>query len=273
MQAGEAGPARTAAQLQQERRRVACRILLGGLVAAGLVRTQQGIQPFARRRRQSLVNAEVETILVGAQRRAGDPLYSIDRRWFDRQLAAARFQALDHRRNLATYLPGNVIAQPARQPVGIGDRSLAESKAHANFGAQALGGAAREEGFSVHRCGSVELLAQRRDALRLDFALIAREATPLAEEGQQNGKAQPVRPVLGHHQLAFGRCQQPPIVCATAVRHVVTRLGQESVLRYWYTVSRLIPNSRASCALFSPAAARCCSSATCSCASAFLRPR
>lgn len=98
-----------------------------------------------------------------------------------------------------------MIAQPDRQQVDIGDRNLAESKAHANFGAQALGGAAREEGLSVHQCGHVELFAQRRDALRLDFALIAREAASLAEEGQQNGKAQPVRPILGHHQLAFGR--------------------------------------------------------------------
>lgn len=56
-------------------------------------------------------------------------------------------------------------------------------------------------------------------------------------------------------------------------QQIAARHDQSSVFRYWYRVSRLMPNSRASCAFFSPAAARCRNSATRSGASAFLRPR
>lgn len=56
-------------------------------------------------------------------------------------------------------------------------------------------------------------------------------------------------------------------------QHTATWHGQSSVFRYWYKVSRLMPNSRAIVAFCSPASTRRRKLTFCSVDSAFLRPR
>jgi hypothetical protein len=65
-----------------------------------------------------------------------------------------------------------VIAQPGGQHVGVGDRGLAETEAESDFGTQALSGTPGKKRLTVHRRRHVELSAQRRDPLRLDFGFV-----------------------------------------------------------------------------------------------------
>ena len=230
LHAGKAWAAGTAAQFQQDGRRVACGFALsifnGALPVARFFGAQQGIQAFASRGRQPPIHAAMEAVFVGAQRTARDALHPVWFRRLDGEFAATSFQPLDHRLNVTANFSGNMITQPLRQHLGIGYRRFAEAETHADFAAQPLGSAAREEGFAIDGRGCVELFGERGYALYLDFGFVARETAAIAEEGQQDGKAQPVRPVFGHHQFAFGWRQYPLIFrTAAAVRHTATLLG------------------------------------------------
>gem|GEM_PF-4882248 len=55
-------------------------------------------------------------------------------------VAATFFQPFDHRFNLAAHLTGNMVTQPNSQHLRVRNRTLAETKADANFGTQTFSG-------------------------------------------------------------------------------------------------------------------------------------
>jgi hypothetical protein len=177
-------------QLQQDSLRTArCRIL-GITTVAHFFRAQQGIQALSGSGRQSLIDAVVKAVFVGTQRAARDSFHTVRSRRFDDELPATRFQALDHRLDLAANLASNVIAQPSGQHLGIRDSGFAESKTSTDFSAQALDCTSSEIGFGIAWRWHVKLPAQHLDdSLRLDFGFVAREPSTFTKESQQNGKA------------------------------------------------------------------------------------
>jgi hypothetical protein len=70
-----------------------------------------------------------------------------------------------------------MIAQPDGQDVGVGNRRLAQAKAHADFGAQPLGSSNRKECFTINRRGYAELFSQNGNTLCSDFGFVALELT------------------------------------------------------------------------------------------------
>jgi hypothetical protein len=55
--------------------------------------TQQLIKPLADRRRQPLIDVGVKALLMRTQRCAGNALYPVGSRRFNRQFTTARFQS------------------------------------------------------------------------------------------------------------------------------------------------------------------------------------
>jgi hypothetical protein len=76
-------------------------------------------------------------------------------------------RSLDKWRNLATESADDLIAQPARQTVRIGDRGFAEAEAAPDLGAETLGRAITGDGLVINRKRQVELLAQCLDRVRI----------------------------------------------------------------------------------------------------------
>jgi hypothetical protein len=133
---------------------------------------------------------------------------------------AACFETLAHRRNLAACLGGHVIANPSGQRIGVGNRCFPKPESNTNLRTDAFGRTAFQECFTIHRNRYVELPAQCRDPLRVDFGLLSWEAAAITEEGQQDGEAEPRFTALGHHQSVIGWRQSPRIVGgADALRH------------------------------------------------------
>ena len=170
-----------------------------------------------------LIDVGVEALFVGTQCTACDPLHPLGCRRLDGELATAHFKLLEHRRELHRRLCGDMIAQPDQQLLGIGDRGLAEAEARADLGTETLGRAPSEEGFVRRRLWDVQLTAEGGDSLRRELRGVPWEPALVAEKSQQDGKAQPGRPALGHHERQLGRCQQPPIV--DPARNPSRRLG------------------------------------------------
>jgi len=102
----------------------------------------------------------MEAAFVSAQSAARDTLHPVGRRRLDGEFPATRFQPLNHRINVAGELAGDMIAQPNRQHLRVGDCGFAEAEAPANFSAQALLRAPGEEGFAIDWHRHIELLAQ-----------------------------------------------------------------------------------------------------------------
>ena len=85
---------------------------------------------------------------------------------------------------------------------------------NANLSAQALGGSSGEKCLTVHRNRDVELPAQRRDPLRLDFGLVPWKPAAITEKRQQDRKTKPVRAMFIHHQGMIVWRQCPLIIRA-----------------------------------------------------------
>jgi hypothetical protein len=100
----------------------------------------------------------------------------------------------------------------------------------ARISAQALGGSSGEKCLAVHRNRDVELPAQRRDPLRLDFGLVPWKPAAITEKRQQDRKTKPVRVMLIHHQGMIVWCQCPLIIRANDWLH--------HVLEFWSSLTQ-----------------------------------
>jgi len=85
---------------------------------------------------------------------------------------------------IAGGLSGRVISKPFAQRVGVGNGCFPEAKSNANLGMHTFGRTACKECLTIHRSPHVELLAQCRDSLRIDFGLMSWESAAITEEGQ-----------------------------------------------------------------------------------------
>src|SRR5216683_811843 len=173
-----------------------------------LGRAQQLVTTFAVRRRQPRVDIGVELFLMGAQCGASDALYTVDRRRFNRQFTASRFQSFDHRLNLAAGLSGRVISKPFGQRVGVGNGCFAKAKSNANLGAKAFRRSFSEERSAISRDGYLDLSRQGGDIQRLQIGWPAWEPTVIAEKHQPCCKRESVRSALSHHHGVIAERQR-----------------------------------------------------------------
>jgi hypothetical protein len=142
----------------------------------------------------------MKALFVGTQCSASDALYSVCRRRFDRQFPTSGLQSLNQRLDLAAGFCGNVIAQPSRQHLGIGDRGLAEAESGSNLGAKAFCRSLCERQTGICGDWQLDLSRQGGDIHRFQIGWDAREASIVAEENQPRRKSESVVPALGHHQ-------------------------------------------------------------------------
>jgi hypothetical protein len=106
------------------------------------------------------------------------------------------------------------VVSPAAISITAAPDSFSESKPGSNLGAQALGGSSGEKCLAVHRNRDVELPAQRRDPLRLDFGLVPWKSAAITKKRQQDRKTKPVRAMPIHHQGMIVWRQCPLIIRA-----------------------------------------------------------
>jgi hypothetical protein len=118
---------------------------------------------FADRRRQPPVDIGVKAFFMRTKRGACNALRALDRRRFNRQFTASRFQSFDHRLNLAAGLNGRVISKPFGQRVGVGNGCFPKAKSNANLGAKAFRRSFSEEQSVIGRDGYLDLPRQGGD--------------------------------------------------------------------------------------------------------------
>jgi hypothetical protein len=84
-------------------------------------------------------------------RGACNALRAFDRRRFNRQFTASRFQSFDHRLNLAAGLSGCVISKPFSQRGGVGNGCSPKAQSNANLSAKAFRSSFSEEQSAIGR--------------------------------------------------------------------------------------------------------------------------
>jgi hypothetical protein len=169
------------------------------------------------------VDSGVKAFLMRSKRGARNTLHALSSWGFNRELTAARFQPFDQHLNLAAGRNGRVISKPFAQHVSVGHGGFPEAESSANLGTHPLGRAADEECLDIHRNPQVELPAQGRDPVRIDFGHLSGKPAAITEEGQEDGEAEPRPAALGHHQGVIVRRHDPRIVSAADfVHHALT---------------------------------------------------
>jgi hypothetical protein len=145
---------------------------------------------------------------LGGSGGACNALRAFDRRRFNRQFTASRFQSFDHRPNLAAGLSGRMISKPFGQRVGVGNGCFPNAKSNANLGAKAFRRSFSEEQSAIGRDGYLDLSRQGGDIQRLQIGWPAWEPTAIAEKHQPCCKRESVRSALSHHHGVIAKRQR-----------------------------------------------------------------